>query len=84
VKPDVGDVQAGPGAGVPQLPRLGTPRPRNPGARPPGGSAAPPQPQFLEGLVIQLGDARNGGFDDIASFFEQVMKEDSERAAKCH
>jgi hypothetical protein len=24
------------------------------------------------------------GFDDIASFFEQVMKEDSERAAKCH
>jgi rubrerythrin len=29
-------------------------------------------------------DARNGGFDDIASFFEQVMKEDSERAAKCH
>src|SRR3712207_604799 len=29
-------------------------------------------------------DARNGGFDDIAGFFEQVMKEDSERAAKCH
>ena len=29
-------------------------------------------------------DANNGGFDDIASFFEQVMKEDSERAAKCH
>jgi hypothetical protein len=29
-------------------------------------------------------DARNRGFDDIASFFEQVMKEDSERAAKCH
>jgi hypothetical protein len=26
-------------------------------------------------------DAKNGGFDDIASFFEQVMKEDSERAA---
>jgi rubrerythrin len=29
-------------------------------------------------------DAKNGGFDDIASFFEQVMNEDSERAAKCH
>jgi bacterioferritin (cytochrome b1) len=29
-------------------------------------------------------DARNGGFDDIAGFFEQVMKEDSERAARCH
>jgi hypothetical protein len=29
-------------------------------------------------------DARNGGFDDIASFFEDVMKQDSERAAKCH
>jgi hypothetical protein len=29
-------------------------------------------------------DAKNGGFDDIASFFQQVMKEDSERSAKCH
>jgi ferritin len=29
-------------------------------------------------------DAKNGGFDEIANFFEQVMKEDSERAAKCH
>jgi ferritin len=29
-------------------------------------------------------DARNAGLDDIAGFFEQVMKEDSERAAKCH
>ena len=29
-------------------------------------------------------DAKNGGFDDIASFFEQVMKDDSDRAAKCH
>ena len=29
-------------------------------------------------------DAKNGGFDDIASFFEQVMKDDSERAARCH
>ena len=28
--------------------------------------------------------AKNGGIDDIASFFEQVMKEDSARAAKCH
>jgi hypothetical protein len=29
-------------------------------------------------------DAKNGGFDDIASFFEQVMQEDSQRAARCH
>jgi hypothetical protein len=29
-------------------------------------------------------DARNGGYDDIASFFENVMKQDSERAAKYH
>jgi rubrerythrin len=29
-------------------------------------------------------DARNAGRDDIASFFEQVMKEDSARAAQCH
>ncbi|HYP44729.1 MAG TPA: hypothetical protein VEQ66_05985 [Propionibacteriaceae bacterium] len=29
-------------------------------------------------------DARNAGRDDIADFFEQVMSQDSERAAKCH
>jgi hypothetical protein len=29
-------------------------------------------------------DARNAGRDDIASFYEQVMKEDSERAGQCH
>lgn len=29
-------------------------------------------------------DAKNAGLDDIASFFEQVMAEDSDRAAKCH
>ncbi|TKV27452.1 acyl carrier protein [Arthrobacter sp. NamB2] len=29
-------------------------------------------------------DARNAGRDDIAEFFEQVMAEDSERAARCH
>jgi hypothetical protein len=29
-------------------------------------------------------DARNAGRDDIASFFEDVMAQDSERAAKCH
>ena len=29
-------------------------------------------------------DARNAGRDDIASFFEQVMKEDSDRATRCH
>src|SRR3954454_16949572 len=29
-------------------------------------------------------DARNAGYDDVASFFEQVMKEDSQRAARCH
>jgi hypothetical protein len=29
-------------------------------------------------------DAENAGLDDIAQFFGQVMKEDSERAARCH
>lgn len=29
-------------------------------------------------------DAENAGLDDIAQFFRQVMKEDSERAAHCH
>jgi len=29
-------------------------------------------------------DARNAGRDDIASFFESVMTEDSSRAQKCH
>ena len=29
-------------------------------------------------------DAENAGLDDITQFFRQVMKEDSERAARCH
>jgi rubrerythrin len=29
-------------------------------------------------------DARNAGKEDIASFFEQVMSEDSNRAHQCH
>jgi rubrerythrin len=29
-------------------------------------------------------DARNAGYDDVASFFEQVMQDDSQRAARCH
>jgi rubrerythrin len=29
-------------------------------------------------------DAKNAGLDEIASFFEQVMQEDSQRAARCH
>jgi rubrerythrin len=29
-------------------------------------------------------DAKNAGKDEIASFFEQIMKEDSERAKQCH
>jgi hypothetical protein len=29
-------------------------------------------------------DARNAGQNEIAEFFEQVMREDSERAARCH
>jgi rubrerythrin len=29
-------------------------------------------------------DAKNAGRDDIASFFEDVMKQDSDRAQKCH
>jgi hypothetical protein len=29
-------------------------------------------------------DAKNAGRNDIASFFENVMSEDSDRAAQCH
>lgn len=29
-------------------------------------------------------DARNAGKNDIASFFEKVMSEDSARAKRCH
>jgi len=29
-------------------------------------------------------DARNAGREDIADFFEAVMAEDSDRAARCH
>jgi rubrerythrin len=29
-------------------------------------------------------DAKNAGQDDIASFFEDVMAQDSERAKRCH
>jgi len=29
-------------------------------------------------------DARNAGKEDIASFFEQVMQQDSQRAQQCH
>ena len=29
-------------------------------------------------------DAKNAGLDDVASFFEEVMKQDSERAKRCH
>jgi hypothetical protein len=29
-------------------------------------------------------DAKNGGYDEIASFFEQVMEQNSKIAAQCH
>ncbi|OBG77162.1 MULTISPECIES: acyl carrier protein [unclassified Mycobacterium] len=29
-------------------------------------------------------DAKNAGLDDVAAFFEDVMKQDSARAHKCH
>jgi hypothetical protein len=29
-------------------------------------------------------DAKNAGLDDVASFFEEVMAQDSERAQRCH
>jgi rubrerythrin len=29
-------------------------------------------------------DAKNAGLEDIASFFEEVMAQDSDRAKKCH
>jgi rubrerythrin len=31
-----------------------------------------------------LRDARNAGMDDVASFFEEVMAQDAERAKRCH
>ena len=29
-------------------------------------------------------DAQNAGLDDVASFFEEVMSQDSQRAKRCH
>lgn len=29
-------------------------------------------------------DANNAGLDDVASFFSEVMAQDSERARRCH
>jgi rubrerythrin len=29
-------------------------------------------------------DAKNAGLDDVASFFEEVMAQDSDRARRCH
>ena len=29
-------------------------------------------------------DAKNAGRDDIASFFEEVMSQDADRAKRCH
>ncbi|MBI2698658.1 acyl carrier protein [Mycobacterium gordonae] len=29
-------------------------------------------------------DAKNAGLDDVASFFEEVMAQDAERARRCH
>ena len=29
-------------------------------------------------------DAKNAGREDIASFFEKVMSQDSQRASRCH
>jgi hypothetical protein len=29
-------------------------------------------------------DAKNAGLSDVASFFEDVMKQDAERAERCH
>jgi rubrerythrin len=29
-------------------------------------------------------DASNAGMDDVASFFEEVMAQDAERAKRCH
>ena len=33
---------------------------------------------------IELLHHTNGGYNDVADFFKQVMEEDSRRAAKCH
>lgn len=29
-------------------------------------------------------DAKNAGLDEVASFFEEVMEQDSRRAERCH
>ena len=29
-------------------------------------------------------DAKNAGMDEVASFFEEVMNQDSQRAQRCH
>jgi rubrerythrin len=29
-------------------------------------------------------DAKNAGLDEVASFFEEVMAQDSDRARRCH
>lgn len=29
-------------------------------------------------------DAKNAGLDEVASFFSEVMEQDSERARRCH
>jgi rubrerythrin len=29
-------------------------------------------------------DAENAGLDDVASFFREVMQQDSDRGARCH
>ncbi|BBY06573.1 acyl carrier protein [Mycobacterium noviomagense] len=29
-------------------------------------------------------DAKNAGLDEVASFFEEVMAQDSDRAKRCH
>ncbi len=39
--------------------------------------------ESLESNYLGWSSAKNAGRDDIAGFFEQVMEEDSQRAAQC-
>jgi rubrerythrin len=42
------------------------------------------QYQSLKDYRKYVRDAKIAGLDDVASFFEQVIMQDSERAKRCH
>lgn len=38
----------------------------------------------FDDVALPVRDAKHAGFDELASFFEEVMSKDSERARRCH